>query len=338
MWKVPPGPLVFHVLAWKATEGTAATVAVKPRRSMALARALSRFRRRSCLKSVACRRRPLTLCPLPGSTTRPTRLLLATDDGKIYRISCVFACALNTQPMVDWVFTLPVAGTGGAAAKPNGPVYDFPSGRLFVGDQLGELWVINASGASPTLNAGPVMIGGGGCTTTNPPGRTGTPVPCTASGGSFGIPDSVIMDSSGSQPANFCVLRQRWDRRRQCGRGTAQDGPHGTGAVTCRSWQCGQRDHQLWIFTPAAFDNKYLAPLPTPAISSYAGRARHYESLPLLDRIQRLSSHGFAPSDGFHSPAVPTAHGLACSPYSEMYNPNITLGRQRAITISRSAV
>ena len=70
------------------------------------------------------------------------------DDGKIYRISCVFNCALNTNPTVDWTFTLPVAGTGGAAARPNGPVYDYPSGRLFVGDQLGELWVINAGGAS----------------------------------------------------------------------------------------------------------------------------------------------------------------------------------------------
>ena len=74
---------------------------------------------------------------------------------------------LNAHPTVDWTFTLPVAGTGGAAAQPNGPVYDYPSGRLFVGDQLGELWAINASGGSPTLNAGPVMIGGGGCTTTN---------------------------------------------------------------------------------------------------------------------------------------------------------------------------
>jgi hypothetical protein len=122
---------------------------------------------------------------------------VGTDDGKIYKISCVFKCALNSQPTVLWTFNLPVAGTGGAAATPNGSVYDFPSGHLFVGDQLGELWVINAkSAATPTLAAGPVMIGGGGCTAAHPPGRTGTGTDCNASGGSFGIPDSILFDSN----------------------------------------------------------------------------------------------------------------------------------------------
>src|SRR5206468_10727506 len=61
----------------------------------------------------------------------------------------------------------------------------------------------NASTATPTLNAGPVMIGGGGCTVAHPPGRTGTGANCAASGGSFGIPDSVIMDSSGGSQRIF---------------------------------------------------------------------------------------------------------------------------------------
>ena len=75
---------------------------------------------------------------------------MGSDNGNIYRISCVFKCALNTQPTVDWTFTLPVAGTGGSSATTNGPVYDSQTGHLIVGDQLGELWTINASGATPT--------------------------------------------------------------------------------------------------------------------------------------------------------------------------------------------
>src|SRR5258708_28580191 len=185
---------VFHILTWKAAEGTSATAAVVStlNGSCTITPTVS-----SCLKSVTLSGTVTDTLSSPWVDYQTDKAFVGTDDGKIYRISCVFTCGINAQPAVDWTFTLPVAGTGGAAAKPNGPVYDFPSGRLFVGDQLGELSVINAGGGSPTLNAGPVMIGGGGCTTTNPPGRTGTPAPCAASGGSFGIPDSVIMDSSG---------------------------------------------------------------------------------------------------------------------------------------------
>jgi hypothetical protein len=188
---------IFHILTWRTGEGTSATAAVVPtlNGSCTTTPTVS-----SCLKSVT----------LPGTAadTSPwidyqtDTAFVGTDDGRIHKISCVFSCALNSQPTVLWSFTLPVAGTGGTPAVPNGPVCDFPSWRLFVGDQLGELWVINAKTNTPTLNAGPVMIGGGGCTT-NPPGRTGTPVPCTANGGSFGIPDAVLMDSSGGSQRIF---------------------------------------------------------------------------------------------------------------------------------------
>ena len=67
---------------------------------------------------------------------------------------------------------------------------------MIVGDQLRELWTINASGATPSLYAGPVMIGGGGCTTAKPPGRNVTGADYVANGRSCGIPDSVILDGS----------------------------------------------------------------------------------------------------------------------------------------------
>jgi hypothetical protein len=77
----------------------------------------------------------------------------------------IFACALNTHslPWTRASLTLcrsPVP----AAQRPT----QRPKGRLFVGDQLGELWVINAKG-TPSLAAGPVMIGGGGCGAAHPP-------------------------------------------------------------------------------------------------------------------------------------------------------------------------
>ena len=161
---------VFHILTWKSGEGTSATKAANPAASGACGTG-------SCLKSITLSTTATDTLSSPWIDYQTDKAFIGTDDGKIYRVSCVFTCAASANPIIDWTYTLPVAGTGGAAATPNGPVYDFPSGRLFVGDQLGEVWVINAKTGTPTLNAGPLMIGGGGCTTTNPPGRTGTPAP-----------------------------------------------------------------------------------------------------------------------------------------------------------------
>jgi hypothetical protein len=181
---------VFHILTWGPSQGTV-TKSVAPTMPNSCTAATS------CLKSVKFSTSSTTTFASPWVDYGSDKAFVASDDGKIYRISCVFTCALNTNPTVDWTYTLPVAGTGGASPKPNGPIYNSPYGYLFVGDQLGEMWVINASGSTPTLFAGPVMIGGGGCTTTNPPGRTGTPSPCTATGTAYGIPDSAILDASG---------------------------------------------------------------------------------------------------------------------------------------------
>ena len=317
------GATVFHVLALKATEGTAATVAVTPTLNGSCTGTVA-VPTSSCLKSVALSATSTDTLSSPWVDYQTDKAFVGTDDGKIYRISCVFACALNTQPLIDWVFTLPVAGTGGAAAKPNGPVYDFPSGRLFVGDQLGELWVINASGASPSLNAGPVMIGGGGCTTTNPPGRTGTPVPCTASGGSFGIPDSVIMDSSGASQRIFAF--------------SGNDGTAGASAVVAQLrmdltglvrthvglGSVGNATTNVDIHS-GTFDNKYFGATPNTGELFVCGTGPgntnpyHYwigfTSYPVMNATPTGSIA-----------RNPTAPGLACSPYSEIFNPNINLG------------
>jgi hypothetical protein len=317
------GATVFHVLALKATEGTAATVAVTPTLNGSCTGTVA-VPTSSCLKSVALSATSTDTLSSPWVDYQTDKAFVGTDDGKIYRISCVFACALNTQPLVDWVFTLPVAGTGGAAAKPNGPVYDFPSGRLFVGDQLGELWVISASGTSPSLNAGPVMIGGGGCTTTNPPGRTGTPAPCTASGGSFGIPDSVIMDSSGASQRIFAF--------------SGNDGTAGASAVVAQLrmdltglvrthvglGSVGNATTNVDIHS-GTFDNKYFGAAPDTGELFVCGTGPgntnpyHYwigfTSYPVMNATPTGSIA-----------RNPTAPGLACSPYSEIFNPNINLG------------
>src|SRR5581483_5340764 len=241
---------------------------------------------------------------------------VASDDGKVYRISCVFTCGLNSNPTVDWTFTLPVAGTGGAQPQPTGPVYNSPYGYLTIGDQLGEVWVINTLATPPVLFAGPVMLGGAGCTVTNPPGRTGTPSPCTANGPGYGIPDPVILDNSG-QAEKIYVF-------------TGNDGTVGASATVAQMnldltglvrVHVGQGRVDMHSGT---FDNNYFGSNPSAGELFLCGTGQadttptHYwigfTNYPTMNstftgNLQRIN-----------------AAGVQCVPYTEFYNPNINLG------------
>jgi len=316
------GSTVFHVLTWKAGQGTSATTAATPTLNGACTGTVP-IPTSSCLKSVTLSASATDTLSSPWVDYQTDKAFVGTDDGKIYRVSCVFSCGLNNQPAVDWVFSLPVAGTGGAAVKPNGPVYDFPSGRLFVGDQLGELWVINGGGAGPSLNAGPVMIGGGGCSATNPPGRTGTPVPCTASGGSFGIPDSVILDSSGASQRIFAFSGN--DGTPTASAVVAQLTMSLTGLVRTHVGlgSIGTTTTNVDVHS-GAFDNNYFGATPANGRLFVCGTTT-------TDTAAAFSWIGFTAyptmnSTIINSKARGTTAGNPCTPITEIFNPNVDFG------------
>jgi hypothetical protein len=160
------------------------------------------------------------------------------------------------------------------------------------------------------------MIGGGGCTTTNPPGRTGTPAPCTPALGGFGIPDSVILDASG---ASLKILAF-----------SGNDGTVGSAAVVAQMNQdltglvrvhVGQGG--LDIHT-GAFDNNYWGPTPSTGELFMCGTGAantnpfHYwigfTSYPTINSTPTGSLQRIA------------AAGVQCAPYTEFFNPNINLG------------
>jgi hypothetical protein len=304
------GSAVFHILTWVAGQGTSATSAVAPTLSGSCTASTS------CLASVTYSTTATTSLASPWVDYQTDKAFVGGDDGKIYRISCVFTCALNTQPTVDWTFTLPVAGTGGALPVPDGPVYDYPSGRLFVGDQLGELWVINAGGSTPTLNAGPVMIGGGGCTTAHPPGRTGTGADCTATGTAYGIPDSVIMDSSGVSQSIFAL--------------SGNDGTTGASAVIAQlkmnltgevAVPIGLGGVNLYT---GAFDNGYWGTTPSTGELFVCGTGPS-DTTPTHYWIG-FTSYPTMNSTSTGNKQREAVAGVPCTPYTEFYNPNLSLG------------
>ena len=103
---------IFHVLTWKAGQGTSATASAAPTLPAGCGAATFVPQVGHLLHDGH------NTLASPWVDYQTDKAFVASNDGKIYRISCVFACALNAQPTVDWTFTLPVAGTGGAAANP----------------------------------------------------------------------------------------------------------------------------------------------------------------------------------------------------------------------------
>jgi len=309
---------IFHVLTWNTGEGTVARpVAPSSTCSGTVANPTN-----SCLKTLSLSSTATDTLSSPWVDYATDTAFVGSDDGKIYKISCVFSCALNTQPTVLWTYTLPVAGTGGTSATPNGPVYDSSSGLLFVGDQLGELWVINAaSNTSATLSAGPYMVGGGRCTTTNPPGRNGTPTHCTATGSAYGIPDSVILDTSSQRVFAF----------------SGNDGTAGASATVVQTsfsltntvrvhvglGSVGTTNGGVDLHT-GAFDNSYWGADPSSGHLFLCGTGPgdttpyHYwigfSSYPTMDSAPTGSLQRY------------NVTGLPCAPAGEIYNPNLSLG------------
>jgi hypothetical protein len=312
------GSSVFHVLSWKAGEGTSVTAAASPTPVGSCTVSTS------CLASVTYSTTHTATLASPWVDYQTDKGFLASDDGKIYRISCVFKCPLNANPTVDWSFKLPVAGTGGALPKPNGGVYNYPYGYLIVGDQLGEIWTINAGGSTPSVAFGPVMVGGGGCTIANPPGRTGTPAPCTANGKSYGIPDSIELDSSGGSERIYAY--------------SGNDGTPGASAVVVQMSQTLTLASQVRVHVGLGsvanttthvdlhsgdFDNAYFYGTPSSGHLFLCGTGTNdttpyrywigFSAYPVMDAN---------PTQGVQQTATP---GIPCTPYSEFYNPNIKL-------------
>jgi hypothetical protein len=271
----------------------------------------------TCIKSVKYSATATTTLADAWVDYTTDKAFVASDDGKISRISCVFNCGVNAQPTIDWTYTLPVAGTGGAQPVPNGPVYDYPSGRLFIGDQLGELWVINAAGSTPTLNAGPVMIGGGGCTTAHPPGRTGTGADCTATGTAYGIPDSIILDASGGAQKIYAI--------------SGNDGVSGASAVLAQlnmnltgevAVAVGQGDVNLYH---GAFNNGYWGGTPASSGDLFVCGTGSADTTPWIYWIG-FTSYPTMNSTTAGSVTRSGPAGAPCVPFTEFYNPNINLG------------
>jgi hypothetical protein len=306
---------ILHVLTWKAGEGTSATNAASP---VASGKCTATS---SCLVSVTFSKSFPSTYGGVYVDWRSDKSWAASDDGTIYEFSCTFTCPLNTNPTIDWTFKLPVAGTGGALPMPSVPAYDLNSKTINVSDALGELWIVNE--AAPSVLYGPMMIGGGGCTVTNPPGRTGTPNPCTANGGSYGLTEGVIEDdadvkiyawtgNNGVVGASASVTQANGDLSNPV---VANIGYGSAGNTTSNvDIHFPEFDHGWWTDSPTTAHIYFCGTGnndTTPFIRSIGFEA----AWPDMDSVSVSDSASFGPTKG-----------IPCTPLRELYNPNLNLG------------
>ena len=211
---------VFHVLTWKAGEGTSATAAVTPPLS-----ALARHDPiTSCLRSLTMSTTATDTLSSPWVDYQTDKAFVGTNDGKIYRISCVFKCAqyqshgrLDVCPASGWH-----RRRSGHSQRSG---LRLPSGRLFVGDNLA-----NFGSSMSSVNTAPILMRGQSWLVAEAarplilPAVRARVRDCTANGGSYGIPDSVLMDSAGAAK-KFLRFPGMTALRGKCDRGPADDGP-----------------------------------------------------------------------------------------------------------------
>jgi hypothetical protein len=317
------GSSILHVLTWKAGQGTSATNAASPTPVRPVGGCTLTS---SCLASLTYSTTSTTTRASVWTDWSTDKGYVASDDGNIYRISCIFHCTLNQNPTVDWVFALPVAGTGGALPVPTVTVV-VHSKYLFVGDELGEVWSIDVSGATPVLVSLPVMVGGGGCQIANPPGRTGGSIsnPCTANGGSYGVSDGILIDVVGSKifafsgndgisNASAVVVQMNYDLSGQV-RDSVGFGSAGNTTTNV--------DLHL-----GAFDNTFWGANPTQGHYFLCGTGKTTaSSTQPWDYWIGFTNYPVMDSNPTQAPYVNLAvSGAPCTWLTELYNPNINVG------------
>lgn len=309
---------ILHILTWKAGEGTSATTAVAPTPSGKCTATTS------CLVSVTFSKTSPSTFSGVFVDWKSDKAWAASDDGTIYEFSCAFTCPLNTNPTINWTFKLPVAGTGGALPRPSVPAYDLNYHVINVSDALGELWILNEVG-TPSVLDGPMMVGGGGCSVINPPGRTGTPKPCTANGGSYGLTDGVIEDqavfkiyawtgNNGVVGASAAVTQTNRDLTSPI---VANLG-HGSAGNTTSNVDIHfpAFDHG-WDINDAATAHIYFCGTSSTDTTPFIRSVGFEAAWPNMDNVSVSAPSAFGPTP---DPGVP------CAPLSELYNPNINLG------------
>jgi hypothetical protein len=291
------GGATLDILKWKAGEGTGAGYPVAPTTTLSAGQswAANCPAGTSCIIRIAFSGAFQDTGSAPFYNYATDVLYVGDNNGRMHKFTGVFLGA-PAEVVVSWPITV------NAGATLTGPVYDGVSGNIFVGDSTGRLSFIQEAGST----AG----GGTPC----------SPFPCLntvnlAVGAGGGITDSPVVDGT-----NGTVIAINGTDTTN--NGTILQATTGlTGAVSFKIGGTTSAGSQIYSGT---FDNTYLTSAkPNIAGHMYVcGKDSANGNRPAVYRLNFTAAAALLTGVGSALTGLATADGEACSPVTEIDNPN----------------
>jgi hypothetical protein len=293
----------LRILKWNAGEGTATGYPVAPTNTLAPGSNWSSCPAGSCMSSIAFSGGPATdtkSSPFYVYTNNADVLYAGDDSGRVHKFTGVFN-GTPAEVTTGWPITV------NAGAILTSPIYDSSSGNMFVGDSTGSLSYIREVGSTvgsactlPCLGTPGVHIGGTGGSIDDAPvvdGSTG-----------------LVLAINSTDGTNFGTILQADTALTVLSQVSFKIGGSGTGASSP-------------IYS-GAFDNIYItSAVPNIAGHMYVcGKAAANRDRPAVYQLSFaatgiLTGVGANPLGGVSGDLV-SASGEACSPVTEIFNPN----------------
>ena len=304
-----PGGATLRILQWKAGEGTATGAPVAPTTALSSGQSWAADcpAGNSCIIGIAFNGAFNNTGSSPFVDYSTDTLYVGDNSSRMHKFTGVF----NGTPVeVTTGWPIQVNGT----ANLTSPVFDGVSGNIYVGDDSGRLSFIREVGSTV-----------GACAAGSPPclGSVNLQVGTTGA-----IVDAPIVDGStgrvfavnGTESTNDGTILQA---------STAL-----TGAVSFNiGGNLGSGGAAIY---GGAFDNTYLnSAIPTIAGHMYVcGKDNNFNDRPAIYQLSFAAATGILTGVGTPLTDLADASGAACSPVTEIYNPNAAGGAKDWIFFS----
>ncbi len=159
------GGATLHILKWKAGEGAAVNTPATPTTTLSAGQswAANCPAANSCIGNIAFSGNPQDTNSAPFVNYSNDTLYAGADDGTLHKFTGVFNGTPAEVTTGGWPITVH------SATVLSSPVFDHPSGNIFVGDASGQLSYVRevgstagacASGSPPCLGSTTVSLGG----------------------------------------------------------------------------------------------------------------------------------------------------------------------------------
>src|SRR3981189_2019039 len=291
------GGATLRILKWKAGEGTGAGYPVAPTTTLSAGQswAANCPAGTSCISRIAFNGAYQDTGSAPFYDYATDNLYVGDNSGRVHKFAGVFLGA-PAEVLVSW----PIIVNGGAALT--GPIYDGVSGNIFVGDSTGHTSFIQEVGSTA-----------GGATPCSPFPCLNTVNLAVGVGGA--IADSPIVD--GTNGTVFAI-----NGTDTTNNGTILQASTGlTGAVPFKIGGTTSPGSQLYS---GAFDNTYFTSAkPNIAGHMYVcGKDSANGNRPAVYQLSFAAATATLTGVGTALPGLASADGEACSPVTEIDNPN----------------